>query len=62
MLEMGLYACRVVQRLVVAEMCEGFGVFFELWKCQSLIMQMSIRRNVRSVTVSAILRAPDGSP
>ena len=30
MLEMRLYAGGVIERLVVPQVCEGFGVFFEL--------------------------------
>lgn len=39
MLEVGLYAGGVVQRLIVSEVCEGFGVFFELWQSQLQAME-----------------------
>lgn len=33
MLEMWLYARRMIERLIMSEVCEGFWVLFELWSC-----------------------------
>ena len=42
MLEMWLYACGVVEGLVVTEMCERFGILFELCLINRCVTLMSV--------------------